>query len=131
MSQTTEVGECSWLHAYCASLTASLLLWGQMQRGRRHLAGLQEEWGKASGKVFQAQGAVQGSRDSYRTRANFYRLLRNNKRSLQYMMKEKGAYTTSLPTNLTSSALCIYFIGLEFQGQSISSFHRREVGAHS
>lgn len=32
MSQTTEVGECSWLHAYCATLTASLLLWGQMQR---------------------------------------------------------------------------------------------------
>jgi len=32
MSQTAETGERSWLHAPCAALTASLLLWGQAQR---------------------------------------------------------------------------------------------------
>lgn len=32
MSQTTEVGVCSWLHANCTALTACLLLWGQMQK---------------------------------------------------------------------------------------------------
>lgn len=30
MSQAA--GECSWLHAYCTALSASLLLWGQIQK---------------------------------------------------------------------------------------------------
>lgn len=41
-------------------------------------------------------------------RLSFYKLCRKNKRTLQCMMKEKRAYTISLPTNLMSSALCIF-----------------------
>lgn len=75
MSQTTEVGECSLLHTYCTALTACLLLWGQMQREGdilQETGGLQEEFEKASGRVFEIpRDCARKHRDGYRTRTPF------------------------------------------------------------
>lgn len=118
MSQTTEVGECSWLHAYCATLTACLLLWGQMQREGD--TGLQEEFEKASGKVFQAQGTVQRSTEmaigqrhpSKPLKGQFLQASQKQKESL--IQNERGLTPQACPPTSRLLLFASFFISLEF-----------------